>query len=136
MKPIIPAVSILVAVTGANAADIHGLAPGPGQGGRWSAPCDLAVRPNPVPPSEESVTRGRELYGAHCARCHGEGGGGDGPDSAALPQRPASLVRAGVQQSEGELAWKIATGRNSMPGWGGQFDESQIWDIVNYLRRL
>ncbi|MCP4357093.1 MAG: cytochrome c, partial [Chloroflexi bacterium] len=34
---------------------------------------------NPVPADDVSLVRGEQLYGLHCALCHGETGFGDGP---------------------------------------------------------
>ena len=36
--------------------------------------------------------------------------------------------------SDGDLAWKIATGRDEMPSWIEDFSESEIWDLVNYIK--
>lgn len=44
----------------------------------------IVIPPEP-PFTFESITRGRELYGAlQCAACHGETGAGDGPSSATM----------------------------------------------------
>ncbi len=40
------------------------------------------------------------------------------------------------QHPAGDLAWKIENGRGSMPAWKGILNESQIWDIVNFLKSL
>jgi mono/diheme cytochrome c family protein len=62
----------------------------------WSA---LSARAqeltNPIPATEASVARGRELYGQLCAACHGVQGRGDGPTSGctwsrATPMRSSS----------------------------------------------
>jgi mono/diheme cytochrome c family protein len=38
--------------------------------------------------------------------------------------------------TDGDFAWKIATGKNAMPGWRTSFTEDQIWDIVNFIQSL
>ncbi len=39
-------------------------------------------------PSPELVAKGRDLYRAHCATCHGESGAGDGPAGIVLNPKP------------------------------------------------
>jgi mono/diheme cytochrome c family protein len=41
---------------------------------------------------EATLALGEEVYEAHCARCHGPGGRGDGPDGAGLRFRPFDFV--------------------------------------------
>jgi mono/diheme cytochrome c family protein len=41
----------------------------------------------------------------------------------------------GPGHSDGDFAWKIAEGRGPMPPWKAVLNESQIWDVVNYIKR-
>lgn len=34
---------------------------------------DYAKEKNPIPMNEQSIMKGKELYGKHCLCCHGEG---------------------------------------------------------------
>jgi mono/diheme cytochrome c family protein len=101
----------------------------------WMAPATAANRPNPVSADQASIERGKKLYEANCASCHGAGGRGDGPAGKALRPRPADLVQMGPGHSDGDFAWKIAEGRGPMPPWKAVLDETQIWDVVNYIKR-
>ena len=38
--------------------------------------------------------------------------------------------------TDGELFWKITTGRAPMPSWEDKLSEVQRWQLVNYLRLL
>lgn len=42
-------------------------------------------------PTEELLSRGRELYAANCSSCHGESGYGDGPAGLQLNPRPRNF---------------------------------------------
>ena len=105
-------------------------------GGHWMAPEDAAKRPNPVTADRASRQRGRKLFAANCASCHGASARGDGPAGAALNPRPADLTVMAGQHPDGDFAWKIANGRGPMPAWNGQLSEKNIWDLVNFIQSL
>jgi len=102
----------------------------------WTAPEEAAKRSNPIPADPASIERGRTLFQTHCAVCHGPKGLGDGPASSALTPRPDNLAVMAEQHPVGDLAWKIENGRGAMPAWKGILTESQIWDIVNFIKDL
>lgn len=104
-------------------------------GGHWMAPPAMAKRANPVKATPASIARGKKLYAANCASCHGEKGAGDGPAGAALNPKPANLATMAPQHPAGDLAWKIENGRGAMPAWKGTLKQNQIWDVVNFLQK-
>ena len=106
-----------------------------GEEGHWMAPAKEAGRKNPVPADKASIERGKKLYKTHCAVSHGEKGRGDGPAGAGLTPKPADLAMMAMHHADGDLAWKIATGRGAMPGWKSTLTEDQIWDLVNFIKK-
>ncbi len=102
----------------------------------WMAPADAANRSNPVSATATSLARGAEIYKANCLTCHGAEGEGDGPAGAALKPPPANLKVMAPQHPDGDLAWKIAEGRGTMPPWKGAISEQDIWNVVNYIKRM
>ncbi len=102
----------------------------------WGVPKEAVEQRNPVPSTPESVRQGKDLFQKHCVLCHGQSGHGDGPAAAGLKTKPPNLVEAGAHDPEGELAWKIETGRAPMPGWKGTLTQNQIWDVVSYIQSL
>ena len=58
------------------------------------------------------LARGREIYVAKCALCHGEKGDGRGPGAANLPLRPADLTDAKmVAEMAGNFwYWRVSEG--------------------------
>ena len=112
-----------------------GAAPDPGKPA-WNAPGAEVARRNPVKADAASVRRGRQAYRNLCVGCHGDAGRGDGPAGSALKPRPTDLVTHGPHHSDGDLAWKIRTGRGPMPAFGAVLGDRQVWDTVNYLRTL
>ena len=103
--------------------------------GHWMAPAEAARRGNPVPADNASRERGRKLFEANCASCHGLTGRGNGPIAARLETLPADLAVMAGQHPDGDFAWKIAEGRGAMPAWKAILSEKQIWDVVNYLQK-
>lgn len=102
----------------------------------WMAPPEAAKRPNPVAADTASLARGKKLFQAHCASCHGAQGQGDGPAGRALKPGPADLTAMAGRHSDGDFAWKIANGRGPMPAWNGRLSEKNIWDLVNFIQSL
>jgi len=97
-----------------------------------------AVASNPVPPSPQSIERGRELFSEHCAVCHGPGGRGDGPAAAALSKTPEDLTRIAPPPyfPDGVVAYRIANGKEGMPAWKGVLGDEDIWTLIVFIRSL
>jgi len=93
----------------------------------------LAV--NPITPTGESVARGRDLYLANCANCHGQNGAGDGPTGVGLMPPPGAIWPAVSSSSDGQLEYLITQGvsATAMPPFATSLTESDRWDLVNYL---
>ncbi|GAP63439.1 hypothetical protein ARMA_1862 [Ardenticatena maritima] len=92
---------------------------------------------NPIPATEESIARGREIYAQNCASCHGDEGYGDGPAAAGLDPKPANLHMGHVQMlPDGGLFWIISHGveGTAMPAWENVLSEEDRWHVVNYIR--
>jgi mono/diheme cytochrome c family protein len=54
----------------------------------------------------------------------------------ALNPKPADWTSRRVQdESDGELFWKITTGRGPMPAWR-HLPEADRWALVRYIRTL
>jgi ubiquinol-cytochrome c reductase cytochrome b subunit len=110
-------------------------APSPAAAAPWQAPADAKARQNPVPLSE-GLGPGKASFERNCRLCHGSTGKGDGPASAALSPRPTDLASAGIQAAtDGELFWKISTGRGAMPAWQS-LPERERWSLVDFIRGL
>jgi mono/diheme cytochrome c family protein len=100
----------------------------------WSAPKLETERSNPIPRSEASIARGKSIYTELCADCHGNSGIGDGPVAKDLTTQPTNLVMMSGEHKDGDLAWKIKTGKGDMPSWADELSDDEIWDTVNYLK--
>ncbi len=106
---------------------------------RNGVPLDVANIRDPVPPDQNSLADGQQVYTTYCETCHGETGRGDGPTGLRLVPRPANLqvhMAPGVH-TDGELFYWVSYGfpGSAMPAWKNQgLTDQQIWDVINYAR--
>jgi mono/diheme cytochrome c family protein len=113
------------------AASLLGLASVSMAQGPWQAPAAEKAKKSPG----GNAANGKKLADTNCVSCHGSGKG-DGPAAAALNPKPADWTSAKVQsESDGELFWKISTGRGPMPPWKHLSDKDR-WDLVSHIRTL
>jgi mono/diheme cytochrome c family protein len=101
----------------------------------WVAPDDAKKVQNPVKPTPEGLASAAHLYKLNCAGCHGLKGDGKGAAAEGLPRKPANFTDTKMmsEATDGELFWKMTTGRPPMPTWE-TLSETQRWELVNYLR--
>ena len=102
----------------------------------WTAPATETNKKNPLPADAKSVAQGQKLAQVNCASCHGAKGKGDGVAAVALNPKPADWTSKKVQkESDGEIFWKISTGRGAMPAWK-HLPENDRWALIRYIRSL
>jgi cytochrome c oxidase cbb3-type subunit 2/cytochrome c oxidase cbb3-type subunit I/II len=71
----------------------------------------------PLVPATVDRARGRNLYAANCAGCHGSAGAADGPAAATLRPRPANLAEHTYSRARViDALWNGTVG-TSMPAW-------------------
>ncbi|MGC1829962.1 MAG: cytochrome c [Candidatus Acidiferrales bacterium] len=86
-----------------------------------------------VMPARSQDTAG--LFKAKCAVCHGTDGKGDTAVGKKLGVR--DFASPEVQKETDEELIEVTTkGRNKMPAYGGILKDSQIKDLVAYIREL
>ena len=80
--------------------------------------------------NDPQLLRGRSVYTANCARCHGiAGGGGMAPDF-----RDGRLQRDFATQDA--LVEFVKRGRGQMPAWNGRLFQADIEAVVRYVREV
>ncbi len=90
----------------------------------------------PVPSDPRSIELGRSEAKTNCVPCHGETFKGNGPAAIAPNPKPADWTSPRIQeQSDGELVWKISTGRGAMPPWK-QLPEKERWAVLRFIKTL
>ena len=89
------------------------------------------------------LERGRGIYAARCAVCHGDTGDGKGPAAASLPVKPPDLRDAGMiaemagnywfwRVSEGGLVEPFRSQGSTMPAWKNELSVEDRWAVIAY----
>jgi mono/diheme cytochrome c family protein len=96
--------------------------------------------------AEDTVNLGARIFAANCARCHGQGGKGDGPDLVKL-QSAVSPDDWTDKESNQELTDSFiiamitkggkANGKSRiMPAFGDKLNMQQVQDLLAFIRSL
>ena len=91
------------------------------------------ANPNPITPA--SLENGRKYYQINCTVCHGSAGAGNGPATRFGVAAPTLLGGVTRGRSDGYIWGVIRNGRGLMPTYN-RIEESDRWDVVNYVRAL
>jgi mono/diheme cytochrome c family protein len=77
----------------------------------------------------------RHLYLSACAKCHGSDGRGGVPAAEGLPA-PSNFTDRAFQasRSDDQLKQAIKQGKGPMPPFGALFDDTQMANLVVYVR--
>jgi mono/diheme cytochrome c family protein len=103
----------------------------------WLAPATADSIKNPLPVTQESISKGEELYNMYCFSCHGDTGYGDGPAGGSMGVRPANFHdQRVIKQKDGALFWKLTNGKGNMPPFKEALTEEQRWQLIVFLREL
>ena len=92
---------------------------------------------NPVALTKQVGERGRKVFNDHCAVCHGTVGDGVALLSRAYGAKPGNFMTAEMQkQPDGYIYGVLMLGKNAMPSYAADLDESDRWAVVHYIRIL
>ena len=101
---------------------------------------DAAKMKNPVKATPESIDAGKTAYNKYCKFCHNEDGTGNGA-LAPKDTHPPNLVDAKWDHgaTDGEIFASIKEGigpKFDMKPMKAKMMDTDIWNVVNYLRSL
>lgn len=90
-------------------------------------------------PAKGNPEAGKKIYLESCQNCHGPTGKGDSDMAAYLTPPPANLAAKATQsKTDAQLRKVILEGRpgTAMSSYDGAFEESQLADLLAYIRTL
>ena len=105
----------------------------------------IAITDEPAP-TRESVTRGREVFEANCAKCHGDGTG-NGPAAikgmvddwgSAIAPANLTLGRGKWSRTARDIYLRAVAGISGtpMPESGDALTPDQVWQVAHYVQAL
>jgi mono/diheme cytochrome c family protein len=102
----------------------------------WPVPDKEKNAKNPKKADKASTDKGKATWDKMCKSCHGGAGLGDGPKAKGLKTPAGDFSKELTSQTDGELFYKTATGRDEMPKYKGRLGDNDIWDLVNFMRTM
>ncbi len=79
---------------------------------------------------------GAELYGEHCARCHGADGQGDPRTLSLSPNSDLTRSQLVHRRARGPIYLRITQGYGSMPGFAHKLERGDVDLLVDYVLEL
>jgi cytochrome c6 len=76
------------------------------------------------------TNKGRQMYGTHCAICHGQSG------RSTMAGTPNFDRGEGLLRPDSELLASIRSGKNACPAFRGILTDREILDVIAFLRTL
>ena len=104
----------------------------------WEVPAEASAEESPIENTPENVEAGGALYEKHCKMCHGDTGKGDGAATQFIKPAPHDMTTAEVRDAntDGDLFYKISTGKRPMPAMTRKMSEDERWQVVLFVRSL
>lgn len=102
----------------------------------WMAPKKEAARPNPLENNTQVIDAGQKIYARLCIDCHGKDARGLPPEITGLATPTPDLQKTRKTHSDGDLFWKIKTGRGDMPSFMQSLDDEEVWSVVHFINSM
>jgi len=98
----------------------------------WQAPASEKDKTSPIPFSTKTKQEGKDIFNKNCKSCHGEIGKNNPVALSPNPGDPASEKFS--VNTDGELFYKITTGKGAMPKFKDIISENERWAVISYIR--
>ncbi len=100
----------------------------------WLVPAEKQNVKNPSEFNLENVKKGKEIYMRECKSCHGDPGKYNG--LALIPPPPDVTSEIMQDNTDGELFYKISSGKGVMPSFEAVLPEEDRWLLVNFIKNF
>lgn len=100
----------------------------------WTVPESEAAVVNPLPFNNATVREGKAVYEKNCKSCHGDPGKNN---AIVLVPPPPDMASEKMQaNTDGGMFYKLMIGRGAMPTFKPTLSETQMWQVINYIRKF
>ncbi|MCA1592029.1 MAG: cytochrome c [Acidobacteria bacterium] len=86
--------------------------------------------------SQQLVEKGRAVYVANCARCHGGDGLGQTRVGEMVEAPNLTNARWQARRSDSRIKGSIARGRGQMPAFSKKLSRDEVAAVIAYVRTL
>lgn len=98
----------------------------------WIVPADKKGKLSPFAFNDESRKTGERLYTINCMSCHGTPGKGN--FITLVPPSGDPATEKIQNNSDGEIFYKITSGRGPMPSFRNALTANEIWNVISFVR--
>jgi mono/diheme cytochrome c family protein len=103
---------------------------------RYESRDDTEQLQDPFPVTTTSLARGKTLFTARCAPCHGPEGRGGGPVSRFFPPAPDLAYVKVRERTDGFIWGTVSYGGKAMPPAIEGLGVEDRWDLVQWVREI
>jgi mono/diheme cytochrome c family protein len=98
----------------------------------WVVPDDQKSKISPYKFTADSIKKGEIIFSKTCHSCHGDPGKKNFAKITPEPGDPAG--EKFQKQTDGEMFYRITTGKAPMPEFRNILAENDRWNVISYLR--
>jgi len=98
----------------------------------WQVPSDKKGKLSPFAFTDQTRKDGEKLYNINCMSCHGNPGKGN--YITLVPPSGDPATEKIQKNTDGELFYKVATGRGPMPSFRNALSANETWNVISFLR--
>jgi hypothetical protein len=101
-------------------------------GQEWKVPDDKKGKLSTFPFNDKTRNDGLKLYSINCLSCHGTPGKSN--FLKLVPPPPDPATEQVQKNSDGEIYYKVSTGRGQMPSFKSVLSSDELWKVVSFIR--
>jgi mono/diheme cytochrome c family protein len=108
------------------------------KGKEWKTPAADEKKKSPIKLSDASaISEGKALWGTNCKSCHGVKGLGDGTKAEKIDISCGDFSSKEFHAtSDGDMFYRTKIGRKPMPSYKEKLSDTEIWQLVAYMRTM
>ena len=108
------------------------------KGKEWKVPAADSKKKSPIKLSDASaISAGKAIWVKDCKSCHGVKGLGDGTKAEKIDISCGNFSSKEFQSlTDGDMFYKTKIGRKPMPSFKEKLGDTEIWQLVAYMRTM